>query len=176
MKAKLAVVFLFVFLLVACSSVWAEEIVVDMHALTLEGIGEKIGTISISETEYGTLITPKLSWLSPGLHGFHVHEKGSCDAAGKDGKMGPGLAAGGHYDPEKTGSHKGPYTNGHKGDLPALYVDSVGAAVLPVLAPRIKLSELKGHALMIHQGGDNYSDTPEKLGGGGDRAACGVVK
>jgi len=35
---------------------------------------------------------------------------------------------------------------------------------------------LKGHALMIHQGGDNYADTPEKLGGGGARAACGVVK
>jgi Cu-Zn family superoxide dismutase len=176
MKARLAVVFLFLSLPVAVPFVWAEEMVVDMHALTPEGIGEKIGTISIGETDYGTLFTPKLSWLSPGLHGFHVHDKGSCDAAGKDGKMGPGMAAGGHYDPDKTGSHKGPYANGHKGDLPALYVDSAGAAVHPVLAPRIQPSELKGHALMIHQGGDNYSDTPEKLGGGGARAACGIVK
>jgi len=108
MKARLAVVFLFLSLLVAVPSVWAEEMVVDMHALTPEGIGEKIGTISISETYYGTLITPKLSWLSPGLHGFHVHDKGSCDAAGKDGKMGPGMAAGGHYDPDKTAATKGP--------------------------------------------------------------------
>jgi Cu-Zn family superoxide dismutase len=29
---------------------------------------------------------------------------------------------------------------------------------------------------MIHAGGDNYSDHPEKLGGGGARIACGVVK
>ncbi len=28
---------------------------------------------------------------------------------------------------------------------------------------------------MIHAGGDNYSDTPEKLGGGGARVACGVI-
>jgi Cu-Zn family superoxide dismutase len=29
---------------------------------------------------------------------------------------------------------------------------------------------------MIHSGGDNYSDVPEKLGGGGGRIACGVIK
>jgi Cu-Zn family superoxide dismutase len=29
---------------------------------------------------------------------------------------------------------------------------------------------------MIHAGGDNYSDTPKPLGGGGDRLVCGVVK
>ncbi|EDQ9399748.1 superoxide dismutase family protein, partial [Salmonella enterica] len=46
-----------------------------------------------------------------------------------------------------------------------------------LLAPRLKsLSELKGHSLMIHAGGDNYSDNPAKLGGGGARFACGVVE
>ena len=176
MKAKLAVLFLFVFLLVAFSSVWAAEKVVEMHALTSKGVGKKIGTISISKTEYGTLFTPKLSGLSQGLHGFHVHANGSCEAAEKDGKMVPGLAAGGHYDPDNTGSHKGPYANGHKGDLPALYVDSSGTATHPVLAPRLDMSELSGHALIIHKDGDNYSDTPKKLGGGGARVACGVIK
>jgi Cu-Zn family superoxide dismutase len=29
---------------------------------------------------------------------------------------------------------------------------------------------------MIHEGGDNYRDTPEPLGGGGGRIACGVVE
>jgi len=28
---------------------------------------------------------------------------------------------------------------------------------------------------MIHAGGDNYSDQPEPLGGGGGRIACGVA-
>ncbi|MGB3224798.1 MAG: superoxide dismutase [Cu-Zn] SodC [Desulforhopalus sp.] len=174
MKAKYTIIF-FIFTMIAIPVVWAGE-TVDMHKLTNEGTGETIGTVTVSDTDYGTLFTPELSGLLPGMHGFHVHEKGECGPGEKDGKMVPGLAAGGHYDPDKTGSHKGPYEKGHKGDLPALYVDSSGAATYPVLAPRIKLSELKGHAIIIHQGGDNYSDTPEKLGGGGARIACGVVK
>jgi Cu-Zn family superoxide dismutase len=45
------------------------------------------------------------------------------------------------------------------------------------LAPRIKdIQALKGHALMIHAGGDNYSDQPKPLGGGGARIACGVIE
>ena len=86
------------------------------------------------------------------------------------------LAAGGHYDPTKTDRHAGPYGNGHLGDLPVLYVDKEGQASLPVLAPRLKVADLNGRSLMIHAGGDNYSDLPEKLGGGGGRIACGTVK
>jgi Cu-Zn family superoxide dismutase len=29
---------------------------------------------------------------------------------------------------------------------------------------------------MIHAGGDNYADKPKKLGGGGERIACAVIK
>jgi Cu-Zn family superoxide dismutase len=89
--------------------------------------------------------------------------------------MGAGLAAGGHYDPASTGKHEGPYASGHLGDLPALFVGADGKAATPVLAPRVKVSEIKRHSVMIHAGGDNYSDQPEKLGGGGARIACGVV-
>jgi Cu-Zn family superoxide dismutase len=92
------------------------------------------------------------------------------------GKPMAASAAGGHFDPLMTGKHEGPYGNGHSGDLPFLYVDKDGKALLPVLAPRLKVSDLKGRSLMIHAGGDNYSDVPEKLGGGGSRLACGAVK
>jgi Cu-Zn family superoxide dismutase len=40
---------------------------------------------------------------------------------------------------------------------------------------RLGVDDLRGHALMIHEGGDNYSDQPKPLGGGGARIACGVV-
>jgi Cu-Zn family superoxide dismutase len=119
---------------------------------------------------------PDLNGLAPGLHGFHVHENPSCAAAEKNGKSIPGLAAGGHDDPAGTGRHEGPYGEGHLGDLPPLYADQDGHATLPVLAPRIKFSDLKGRSLIIHAGGDNYSDSPQKLGGGGARVACGVIK
>ena len=70
-----------------------------------------------------------------------------------------------------------PNLKGHKGDLPGLFVAADGTAVTPVLAPKLKsVNELKGHSLMIHVGGDNYHDHPAKLGGGGARMACGIIK
>jgi superoxide dismutase, Cu-Zn family len=154
---------------------FAEEITVQMKLLDDKGTGRDIGTIVAKDIEYGLLLTPALTDLPPGMHGFHVHENADCGPAVKDGKKIPGEAAGGHYDPEKTGRHSGPYGKGHLGDLPALYVSGEGKASIPVLAPRLKVSDLKGRSLMIHGGGDNYTDQP-KLGGGGNRIACGVVK
>jgi Cu-Zn family superoxide dismutase len=153
----------------------ASDIVIDVHYVTDQGTGKKIGTITAEQRPYGTLLTPDLSGLSPGLHGFHLHEGAACGPGQKDGRMVPGLAAGGHYDPDATGSHQGPYGNGHLGDLPALYADKSGKVTLPVLAPRVRLKDLKGHALIIHAGGDNYSDDPSPLGGGGARIACAMV-
>jgi Cu-Zn family superoxide dismutase len=141
------------------------------------GVEKAAGTIKVEQNKYGAVLTPDLKGLPPGVHGFHLHEKPSCDPSTADGKTVPAGAAGGHWDPDKTGAHKGPYDDsGHKGDLPALYVGADGSAVTPVLAPRLKAEELAGHALMVHAGGDNHSDHPEKLGGGGARMACGVVK
>ncbi|MBK8892516.1 MAG: superoxide dismutase family protein [Propionivibrio sp.] len=68
-----------------------------------------------------------------------------------------------------------PWGDGHLGDLPALYVDANGAANGSVLAPRLKMADIKGRALMVHAGGDNHSDHPAALGGGGARVACGVI-
>jgi Cu-Zn family superoxide dismutase len=54
-------------------------------------------------------------------------------------------------------------------------VDANGRATQAVLAPRLKLAFIMGKAVMIHAGGDNYADKPEKLGGGGARIACGII-
>lgn len=150
---------------------------VTLHNLTKEGIGESVGTVKIDETAYGLSFTPALSHLPAGIHGFHVHANGSCEPAVTDGKTVPGGAAGGHFDPQNSGKHLGPWAEGHLGDLPALYVTQDGRADYPVLAPRLKkISEISGRALIVHMGGDNHSDHPKPLGGGGDRYACGVIK
>ncbi|NYT23639.1 superoxide dismutase family protein [Alcaligenaceae bacterium] len=149
---------------------------VQMHQVTEQGIAESAGTVTISESAHGLVFTPQLQGLAPGTHGFHIHENPSCDPAEQDGKPVAAGAAGGHYDPEKTGRHGFPWGDGHLGDLPAVYVDSGGNATNPVLAPRIKeLSEVSGRSLMVHKGGDNHADHPEPLGGGGARIACGVI-
>jgi len=149
---------------------------VSINLVSADGAPEAIGMVKIEETPYGLLFTPNLKSLPAGVHGFHVHQNGSCAPALKDGKMSAAEAAGGHFDPKKTGKHLGPYGNGHLGDLPAIYVNADGTATYPVLAPRIKkISEITGHALMVHAGGDNHSDMPMPLGGGGARVACGVI-
>jgi Cu-Zn family superoxide dismutase len=163
-------------LVMASFAVQAQRLEVPMQLVDSTGGGPSIGIITVTQTADGVVFTPKLDGLPPGLHGFHIHEKGSCDPAmdPAKGKLAPALAAGGHLDPDKTGHHEGPMGKGHLGDLPALKVDSNGSATTPVVAPRLKLSELSDHSLMIHAGGDNYSDSPQKLGGGGERIACGV--
>jgi superoxide dismutase, Cu-Zn family len=130
--------------------------------------GKSIGTIKLENSFNGVLITPNLHDLPPGVHGFHIHVNPSC--------ADNGMAAGGHLDPKKTDAHKGPYVHsGHLGDMPVLVVNEKGDATLPTLAPRFTLKDIKDHSIMIHAGGDNYSDQPEKLGGGGARIACGVI-
>jgi superoxide dismutase, Cu-Zn family len=158
------------------SLVHADELTVNMNLVNDKGIGQAIGTIRIVDEKYGLLLIPALGDLPPGPHGFHVHENGDCGPKDQNGKMIPALAAGGHFDPAKSGKHEGPYADGHLGDLPALWVGADGKATTPILDPRLKVSDLKGHSLMIHAGGDNYSDKPAPLGGGGARMACGVVK
>jgi len=143
------------------------DVTVTMHLTAPTGEGKAIGTITAQDTKYGLLLTPNLSGLTPGAHGFHVHQNPSCDNGG--------MAAGGHLDPDKSGKHEGPYNAGHLGDLPALMVDAQGDAKTPVLAPRLKLADILNHSFMIHAGGDNYSDNPT-MGGGGARIVCGVIK
>jgi Cu-Zn family superoxide dismutase len=136
------------------SGVVAADVAVTMNNVDAQGTGASVGIILVSETPYGVLFTPALTGLPPGAHGFHLHENASCAPKEKDGKPVAALAAGGHFDPAKTGN---------------------GKADSPVLAPRLKLADLAGHALMIHAGGDNHADHPAALGGGGARMACGVV-
>ncbi|MBJ8832495.1 superoxide dismutase [Cu-Zn] SodC2 [Citrobacter freundii] len=164
--------------LLACAGAQAaSEEKVTMNLVTSQGVGQAIGTVTIAETAKGLKFTPDLKALPPGEHGFHVHMNGSCQPAIKEGKASAAESAGGHYDPHQTGKHEGPEGAGHMGDLPLLVVNNEGNATTPVVAPRLKtIDEVKGKALMIHVGGDNMSDQPKPLGGGGARYACGVIK
>lgn len=152
------------------------EVIVPMHLVDEKGVGASVGQVTISESRYGLVFTPALQGLSPGIHGFHLHQNPSCEPAEKDGKPVAAGSAGGHYDPADTHSHGAPWGEGHLGDLPAVYVDANGSATQSVLAPRLKSSDLSGRALIVHAGGDNHSDHPVVLGGGGARIACGTIK
>jgi Cu-Zn family superoxide dismutase len=149
---------------------------VQMNAIDIKGVGAPLGTITIAAAPGGgVVLTPALNGLPPGAHGFHVHQFANCGAKEKDAKMEPGEMAGPHYDPAKTAKHLGPAGQGHKGDLPVLNVAAGGEAKQAVTAKRLTLDDLKGKSLVIHQGGDTYSEPPPS-GGGGTRIACGVIE
>lgn len=152
----------------------------DLHATleraTQDGPGPAIGTVTISASDAGAVFKLDLKGLPPGPHGIHVHENGSCGPTMMNGVRIPAGAAGGHFDPAHAGKHEGPMGHGHLGDLPLLDVAADGSAVVTLTAPSIKdVAVLKGHALVVHAGGDNYSDQPAPLGGGGARLACGTI-
>lgn len=167
------------------SSLWigmgqtmAAEKTVDIYSLNTDvstkGLGEKIGTITFEDSSKGLVIKPSLKNIAVGEHGFHIHENPSCEAAEKNKTWVPGLAAGDHFDPSHTGKHLGPHKDGHLGDLPVLVVDQDGK-IYDLVAPRLTLKDIENHSIMIHAGGDNYSDNPP-MGGGGARIACGVIE
>lgn len=155
----------------------AAELRAEIKQATPTGIGDTLGTVTISDGAGGATIKATLKGLPPGPHGFHIHENGSCQPGTANGQPVPAGAAGGHFDPQHAGKHEGPEGNGHLGDLPLLPVGQDGNAAQNLTAPHIKdVSALRGKAVMIHAGGDNYSDQPAPLGGGGARIACGVLE
>ncbi|HZZ35669.1 MAG TPA: superoxide dismutase family protein [Caulobacteraceae bacterium] len=156
----------------------AASLTAPMALTTPQGTGAGVGQITFRDGVGGILIDLDLHGLPPGAHGLHVHLNASCaPTTAADGTVTLAGGAGPHLDPGKTGKHAGPMGGGHMGDLPAADVGADGKAHTTLPAPQIaSVSDLKGHAVVLHAGGDNYSDQPAANGGGGGRLACGVLQ
>lgn len=176
-RAAIAVAFGLAGATLAAAPALAANVIVPMAFATERGQGASVGKITLSDAGHGVSIALDLHGLPPGEHGFHLHANPSCEPAkAADGKITPAGAAGPHLDPAKTEKHLGPHGQGHLGDLPKIEVGADGTARQTLTVHRLpSVAEFKGHALMIHAGGDTYSDTPT-LGGGGARLVCGVVQ
>jgi Cu-Zn family superoxide dismutase len=135
--------------------------------------GEAIGEAVLTQTPHGVLVTATLHDLTPGPHGFHIHEHGECTA--------PFTSAGGHFNPSHL--HHG-YENDHgphAGDLPNVIVPDSGSAKVEFMAYGVTLRknaptsllDKDGSALVVHAGPDDYRSDP--AGNSGDRVACGVI-
>lgn len=161
---------------VFAASAWAEGVVVPVSRVTPEGNADTLGEVVFNENRDGLEIVVKLDGLTPGEHGMHIHEHPSCEPArDEEGEMRAALAAGGHYDPYQTGVHAEPGKNGHQGDLPFITADSEGSVRQNFEMQGLKIDDIINHSLLIHTGGDNYSNIPPN-GGGGEAAACGVIR
>jgi len=150
---------------------------VTVNQISPQGVGASIGTVTLEDSAEGLLIKPDLKDLQPGEHGLHLHVNPDCGPGIENGQTAAGIASGGHFDPAQNEAHHGPIdTHGHMGDLPALDTAVDGTTTEALVAPHLTVADVSGHALIIHEAGDNYSDQPKKNGGGGPRIACAVVE
>jgi Cu-Zn family superoxide dismutase len=107
--------------------------------------------------------------LSPGKHGFHVHEFGDCS--------GDGSATGSHFNPTNS-KHGGPDSRErHVGDLGNLVADETGYAHYERVDKIISLegeNSILGRSIVIHADPDDYTTQP--TGASGTKIACGVIE
>ena len=150
-------------------------------AYIVDTTGKEVGRATFVGVDTGgVLVRIDTVGLTPGKHGLHVHENGSCNALrDTEGKSTPFGAAGGHFDPAETKSHKGPTGMGHAGDLPNLVATDAGHARTTFYTDRLSVKEgapnnIVGRAIVVHANEDNYTDVPEN-GGSGGRVECGEI-
>lgn len=150
-------------------------------AYIVDTTGKEVGRATFTGVDTGgVLVRIDTVGLTPGKHGMHIHENGSCNALrDTTGKATPFGAAGGHFDPAESKSHKGPAGMGHAGDLPNLMATDAGHARTTFYTDRLTVKDgapnnIVGRAIIVHANEDNYTDEPMN-GGSGGRVECGEI-
>lgn len=145
-----------------------------VHADMIGADGKSIGMVMLQDTPTGVLVVTQLSGLPAGEHGFHFHEKGTCDAKQKFTTAGAHFAPGGtqHGLMVMGGPHGGDMPNQHVGPDGSLEARVLNTGVTLKAGPR-SLADLDGSALVIHAKPDDYKTQPS--GDAGDRIACAVI-
>lgn len=143
-----------------------EHAIAVLHPLGDSGVhGE------VSFTQEGALIkvVADVEGLTPGKHGFHIHEYGDCSSL-------DGMSAGGHFNPDNK-PHGGPESaERHVGDMGNLVAGADGKAHLEYSDSLLSFSgshNIIGRAIIVHAGEDDLTTQP--TGNAGGRVACGVI-
>ncbi|MEP6678338.1 MAG: superoxide dismutase family protein [Betaproteobacteria bacterium] len=129
------------------------------------------GTVTFAQRGDKVVVVAKVSGLTPGQHGFHLHEKGDCGS-------GDGMSAGGHFNPF-TKPHGSPLApDHHAGDLPMLAAAGNGNATLEIELGLMTIGsgagDIVGRAVIVHKDPDDFTTQP--TGNSGARVACGVIR
>jgi superoxide dismutase, Cu-Zn family len=128
------------------------------------------GTVTLTEMKDGTVeVVVNLAGVPPGVHGFHIHDKGDCGDNGN--------AAGGHYNPSAV-AHGSPAADPHHaGDWGNVTADGDGNVNTRFVSRSVSVKEgsmtAVGHAIILHGNPDDLTTQP--TGNAGPRIACGIV-
>lgn len=133
-------------------------------------IGSSVsGLVTFTATKNGVRVVADISGLSPGKHGFHIHEYGDCSADN-------GTSAGGHFNPGGM-PHSGPNEEKrHAGDLGNIEADKDGNAKLDYVDKHLSFTgpgSILGRGVIVHEKEDDLKSQP--TGDAGGRLACGVI-
>jgi len=127
------------------------------------------GSITFTSTDKGVLVKGDIHGLTPGKHGFHIHECGDCSSA-------DGSSAGGHFNPTNM-PHGAPMDmKRHEGDMGNIEADASGNAHIEYTDKMITLSgpnSIIGRGVIVHKDVDDLKSQP--AGNAGPRVACGVI-
>src|SRR5438034_4625224 len=135
------------------------------------GGGSKVsGTVTFTEVADGVQVHAELTGLTPGKHGFHVHEFGDCSAADAS-------SAGAHFNPTNQPHAAPDATARHVGDMGNIEAETSGAAKLDYLDHHMSLANddrsVLGRSVVVHAKADDLKSQP--AGDSGARVACGVI-
>lgn len=136
--------------------------------------GKDAGSVTLTQTPAGVLLSLSVKGVPAGEHAFHVHAVGKCEA--------PFTSAGGHFNPGNKKHGMMAMEGAHAGDMPNLHVPASGELTVEVLNAAVTLEKDKpnslfdadGSAVIIHAGKDDYKTDP--TGEAGGRIVCGVVQ
>lgn len=127
------------------------------------------GTVTFEPAGDGLRVTAHIEGLTPGDHGFHLHQNGDCSAP-------DGSSAGDHWNPTQQPHGAPDAAQHHAGDLGNITADASGMAHVDKTVAGIGLSGTQsviGHAVIVHGKADDLKTQPS--GNAGPRLACGVV-
>ncbi|XP_069192291.1 superoxide dismutase [Cu-Zn] isoform X2 [Procambarus clarkii] len=154
-------------------SLMAPAAVVDL----VPGSNQISGRLEIHRSYNGLVFVGTVYGLTPGKHGFHVHEKGDLGDGCK--------AAGGHFNPFKKNHGAPEDLERHAGDFGNVVADYQGVASIYVSDNHVSLdpssqSYIGGLAIVVHAGVDDLGrgGNPESLktGNAGARSGCGIIQ
>ena len=121
-------------------------------------------TVAGTATFFEDKLKLKLENLTPGKHGFHIHEKGDCSAP-------DAASAGGHFNPTGT-KHAGPKDKEHHaGDFGNVTADKNGKVNTTI--PLKFSADFIGKSIVVHESEDDLKSQP--AGNSGKRIGCGSI-
>jgi len=127
------------------------------------------GVVTFEKTEKGVHVIANLTGLTPGKHGFHIHEFG--DITSEDGS-----SAGGHFNPMNMPHSMPASEKRHAGDMGNIEANENGSAHLDYIDSIMELEgkySIVGHAVIVHEKEDDLKTQP--TGNAGPRIGNGVI-